>query len=323
MLTEVMKHFGITKEFDRADFFETEEYRNMFQEVLHSIQNGRLVALTGMVGCGKTRVLRHIHENLKKEKKVLVCQSLSVEKNRLTLSTLISALFCDLRRNKTEKVPTQPEQRERELRDLIKGKKKPVVLFVDEAHDLHGKTLIALKRLIEVIQGAGGILSIVLAGHPKLANDLKRPTMEEIGARSTIFIHDGIQKHKKEYMQWLFNQCLPAKTKLESIIQPEAVDFLAEHLLTPLQIHQYLELALTEGYRAGIKPVTESLVQSVLAFDINSTEAKLVRQGYDSRFLSDVLDIKAQEARSFIKGQPPSSRRDEIMEKMGHFGITL
>ncbi|WP_257265932.1 AAA family ATPase [Endozoicomonas sp. ONNA2] len=105
---------------------------------------------------------------------------------------MISALFCDLRRSKNEKIPSQPEQRERELRDLIKNKKKLVVLFVDEAHDLHGKTLIALKRLIEVIQGAGGTLSIVLAGHPKLSNDLKRPTMEEIGARATIFMLEGI-----------------------------------------------------------------------------------------------------------------------------------
>jgi type II secretory pathway predicted ATPase ExeA len=27
----------------------------------------------------------------------------------------------------------------------------------------------------------------MLAGHPKLKNDLSRPSMEEIGARSTVF----------------------------------------------------------------------------------------------------------------------------------------
>jgi type II secretory pathway predicted ATPase ExeA len=41
------------------------------------------------------------------------------------------------------------------------------VLFVDEAHDLHYKTLIGLKRLCEVVADGGGVLSIVLAGHPK------------------------------------------------------------------------------------------------------------------------------------------------------------
>jgi hypothetical protein len=32
------------------------------------------------------------------------------------------------------------------------------------------------------------VLSIVLAGYPKLKNDLRRPTLEEIGARTEIFV---------------------------------------------------------------------------------------------------------------------------------------
>ena len=323
MLSDVMKHYCIRKEFDRAEYFETPPFKQTFQEIKHGIQNGKLIALTGVVGCGKTCMLKHIQDTLKQEKKILVCQSLSVEKNRLTLGTLISALFCDLRREKNSKIPSQPEQRERELRDLIRNKKKPVALFVDEAHDLHSKTLIALKRLIEVIQGAGGTLSIVLAGHPKLSNDLKRPTMEEIGARATTFALEGLQKHKKEYIQWLFNQCLQDKTKPESVIKPEACEYLADQLATPLQINQYLSLVLTEGFHAGIKPITEDLVKSVLAYDLNSIEAQLVRQGYDIRILADVLDIKAKEVRSFIRGELSSSRRDEILTTVQSLGIVL
>ncbi|MDE9431768.1 hypothetical protein KKJ22_08705 [Xenorhabdus bovienii] len=33
---------------------------------------------------------------------------------------------------------------------------------------------------MEVVEDGGGRLSVVLAGHPKLRNDLRRPTMEEI-----------------------------------------------------------------------------------------------------------------------------------------------
>ena len=46
-----------------------------------------------------------------------------------------------------------------------------MVLFVDEAHDLHHKTLSGLKRLREVAAD-GGVLSIMLAGHPRLRNAL-------------------------------------------------------------------------------------------------------------------------------------------------------
>jgi type II secretory pathway predicted ATPase ExeA len=45
--------------------------------------------------------------------------------------------------------------------------KKPVALFVDEAHDLHPKTLRGLKRLSELVKDAGARLAIVLIGHPK------------------------------------------------------------------------------------------------------------------------------------------------------------
>jgi type II secretory pathway predicted ATPase ExeA len=52
------------------------------------------------------------------------------------------------------------------LQELIRKRQKPIALFVDEAHDLHSKTLIGLKRLIEVVQDGDGVLSIILAGHP-------------------------------------------------------------------------------------------------------------------------------------------------------------
>lgn len=65
--------------------------------------------------------------------------------------------------------------------------KRPVVLFIDEAHDLNGHTLTGVKRLMELVEGGAGRLSVVLPGHPKLRNDLRRPTMEEIGYRPDIF----------------------------------------------------------------------------------------------------------------------------------------
>ena len=63
---------------------------------------------------------------------------------------------------------------------MRKGK-RPVVLVVDDAHDLHQKTLTGLKRLVELVADAGVLLSVLLVGHPRLRNDLRRPQMEEIG----------------------------------------------------------------------------------------------------------------------------------------------
>ena len=75
-------------------------------------------------------------------------------------------------------IPKQNERCDRELQELLKKGKRPVALFIDEAHDLNGHTQIGLKRLMELAEDAGGRLSVILAGHPKLRNDLLRPTME-------------------------------------------------------------------------------------------------------------------------------------------------
>lgn len=78
------------------------------------------------------------------------------------------------------------ERRERELQERVKRGKRSVALFADEAHDLNGHTLIRLKRLMEVVEDGGGRLSVILADHPKLRNNLRRPKMEEIGYRTEI-----------------------------------------------------------------------------------------------------------------------------------------
>ncbi|AOP98003.1 hypothetical protein BFV67_22770 (plasmid) [Enterobacter roggenkampii] len=65
-----------------------------------------------------------------------------------------------------------------------------------------GNTMTGLKRLMEVVENGGGRLSVVLAGHSKLRNDLHRPTMEEIDYRTDIFTLDGITDSQLVYIQW-------------------------------------------------------------------------------------------------------------------------
>ena len=168
MLLDVMAHYGLTKDFRHAGFFETEQHKRIFRQLKTAIPNGYLIAVSGIVGSGKTTTLRRLQEILRKENKVIVSKSLSVEKRKTTLKTLICALFYDVSGDKDYKVATVGEKRERELQELIRSGKKTVALFVDEAHDLHHPTLTGLKRLMEVVQDGGGKLSIILAGHPKL-----------------------------------------------------------------------------------------------------------------------------------------------------------
>jgi type II secretory pathway predicted ATPase ExeA len=99
-----------------------------------------------------------------------------------------------------------------------------VALFIDKAHDLHNNTLVRLKRLMEVVSDAGGSLSIVLSGHPKLKNDLQRPTMEEIGYRTTIITFEGIAGQQRPYIAWLLKACAVEGTSPANIVEDALKD---------------------------------------------------------------------------------------------------
>lgn len=200
---------------------------------------------------------------------------------------------------------------------------KPVALFVDEAHDLHGKTLNGLKRLMEVIERGGGILSVVMVGHPKLRNDLRRPTMEEIGHRTDVINFDGLGEEKRPYLDWLLNSCVIENVTIDRLIDPEALDVLAERLNTPLQFAEHLNRAFEEGFRLGAKPVTSEIVETTFAPDFNDLEPRLTRQGYSAKILADQFDARPAEIRRFLSGQLESGRTRELADRMRAAGLAL
>jgi len=329
MLSDVRGYYGFTKDFGQAGYFETSQSQQIVKELSHEIRAGKLVTLSGIVGCGKTTMLRRIQDTLAQDKEILVSKSLSVEKSQLSLPVLINALFYDLAVEKDFKIPTQPEKRERVLRDLIRKRQKPIALFIDDAHDLHSKTLVGLKRLIEVVRDGNGTLSVVLAGHPKLKNDLRRSTMEEIGSRAAIFDLEGFGGEKLGYLKWLLAQCLSTKAKaetadkIEAVLTDEAMVFLSGKLSTPLQFETYLTRSFEEGYKVGQKPVTVEVIESILAKDIDELEPRLTRHGYNAKVLAEVLNAKPSEIRALLRGQLPPGRAQELQHEMLAVGISF
>lgn len=323
MLSDVMNYFGLKRSFNQAGYFETPEISQLFKELKSVITQGQLIALSGMVGCGKTTALQRLISELATEKDIIISRSLALDKERVSLGTFMMALFYDLSTEKTLKFPTQAEQRERKLLALIQKCRKPVVLFVDEAHDLHHKTLVGLKRLIELVRYGNGTLSVVLAGHPKLKNDLRRPTLEEMGARTNVFTLEGIRGHQQDYIIWLLNECTMENFEINELITKEAIALLTERLTTPLQIKYYLELAMEEAYRIGQKPIEKDIVETVLAAEINDLEPRLVRSGYNTKALANLLNIKTSEVRSFLQGQLTAGRAQDLKEQMLKIGIPV
>lgn len=223
--------------------------------------------------------------------------AVAIEKSRITLNGLV----CDLLPDKRLAIPKNTELRDRALAELVRKRRKPIVLIVDEAHDLRQETFISLKRLIEAAAEGEGKLSVLLAGHPKLRRDLRSPTMEEIGYRTTVFSLEGVTGSQREYIEWTLRTCAAEGMQVDNILDPAAVDLLASRLRTPLQIEQHLTLALETGYQASEKPVGEGIVDSVLSEQIDDLEPTLTRHGYTAKVLADLLGSKPGEVRALFR----------------------
>jgi type II secretory pathway predicted ATPase ExeA len=323
MEIESMKYYGISKEFSKADYFETENYQNMFNNIKLAIKNGGLIALTGIVGIGKTTTLRRLQQDLREDNKILVSKSLATDKRHVNINTLYTALFVDLATKKDDKMPTQAEKRERKLQSLIKERNKPIALFIDEAHDLHPRTLISLKHLVETVEDANGTLAVIAVGHPKLANDLRNPALEEIGARAKLFELGALGINSPKFIEWLINSCKNEKTKLEEILTKEAIELLAERLVTPLQINYYLTRVLEKGCQVGEKPISAVTAESVLSPNLDSLEPNLARNGYNLPILCEYLNVKRHEVKAYLRGQLTPSRFDEINKEIHKLGILM
>ena len=299
---EIMDRYDLKREWRGAGFYETDNHRLIAGAVRTGLGSGRLIAITGPVGVGKTVFLLRLQDEIASEKRVIVAESLSVDTARTTVPTLIAALFYDLAREKEVKIPA---------------------LFVDEAHDLHSRTLSGLKRLMEVISRGGGNLSVVLVGHPKLRNDLRRPTMEEIGHRTDVLAFDGLGNEARPYLDWLLGECIADDVETDAVIEPVALDLMAQRLSTPLQFAEHLNRAFEAGLCTGQKPVTADIVEATLAPDFDDLEPRLTRQGYSVKVLAEQFHARPLEIRRFLNGQLEAGRTRELADRMRTAGLAL
>jgi hypothetical protein len=176
---------------------------------------------------------------------------------------------------------------------------------------------------MEVIAQGGGVLSVVLAGHPKLHNDLRRPVMEEIGYRTDVLSLDGLADETRPYLDWLLGEGAAKGAKAEAMMTPEAQGLLAARLATPLQIAEHLTRAFEEGFRLGQKPVTADIVAATLAPDFEALEPRLTRQGYTVRALAEQFNAKPGEIRHLLDGRLDTGRTRELADMMRAAGLPM
>ncbi len=66
MLTEVVREYGLKKPPVDLGFFETAHHKQVALDLRAAITGGRLIALTAVIGSGKTVLTRQLSEDLER-----------------------------------------------------------------------------------------------------------------------------------------------------------------------------------------------------------------------------------------------------------------
>lgn len=111
------------------------------------------------------------------------------------------------------------------------------------------------------------------------------------------------------------------EVKPTDIITQEAIELLAERLITPLQITHYLIQALEKGYEAGSKPIDHEIIEMVLSPELNTIEPKLARHGYSIPVLCEHLNARRGDVRAYLRGQLAPGKTEEFNREIHKLGI--
>jgi type II secretory pathway predicted ATPase ExeA len=60
MRVEVMEYYGLTQPFSQAGYYETQQHTQLLKDIKGAILEGRLIAVCGVVGSGKTVTMRRL-----------------------------------------------------------------------------------------------------------------------------------------------------------------------------------------------------------------------------------------------------------------------
>ncbi|HAU1037977.1 TPA: AAA family ATPase [Legionella pneumophila] len=324
MILDALEEYSLIKPLSEAGFYATDKIKRLHEKIKNlALSYGSLIAVSGTVGSGKTTFINELMHDLKKEGKCIVSYSYSSDREGVNVKTLLTALLIDV--NKSDKSsPTGYETRDRHLVKLMEDNNKPVVLFIDEAQDLHGNTLSALKKLSEMAKLSRQTLTIILAGQPKLKNTIRSAKMEEIGSRAYVIdLDEQIIGKKDKYLQWAITQCLAKDKKWGDVITQEALTHLTEHLITPLQIISHFNRALEIGFSAGVKPINKEVIDQVLKPLGSILESRYARSGYRIGTLAKILHTSEREINQWFLGKLPELRVAEIQEALVHANVIV
>ena len=82
---EIMQRYDLARDWRAAGFYETDNHRHLAQTLRIGIGAGRLIAVTGPIGIGKTEFITRLQDVVAAEKKISIVESATVDMTRTSV----------------------------------------------------------------------------------------------------------------------------------------------------------------------------------------------------------------------------------------------
>ena len=275
-------HFGDEVASD-DEMFVNGEIRFVQEAAWQAGIGGRMVAIIGESGAGKSTMLDDLKDKILQQHKPVVVIEPSVEgmedsdtKGETMKSADIHASIIYTLAEKAT-VARGKEKRSRQVRRMLEESTtsgRSHLLVIEEAHALPTPTLNHLKRLHEKMRlGRKPMLGILLMGHPELEKKLNRYDTREVMQRTEIARLRPLGADLSAYLQVRLGK---TNKKLDDFITPDGVDELrsrltvttkekdgAVSLLYPLNVNNWMIAALNTAALLGAPRIDRGVIRAV------------------------------------------------------------
>ncbi len=267
-----------------GDLYLSPESRYVREYMYDAARNGGFIAVVGESGSGKSTLREDLIERLREDGDGVVViepYTLGMGGGRtgrsLRARDIAEAAISTL--SPAAAIPASAEMRARRLHQLLRDSNRAGlrhVLIIEEAHDLHGHTLKALKRFWELKDGLKRLLGIILIGQTEL--------LDKLGANQTD-VREVVQRcvpvrlePVKDPAAFLAHRFTRAGADLAAVFEDDALAALRDRLMVardtagrgvymgyPLAISNLACAAINCAARLGEARVTADIVRQVRA----------------------------------------------------------
>ena len=218
-----------------------------------------LTVITGEVGAGKTTLIRKLMRRIDyNELTIGVINNTSSFKKEL-MTWVVSAF--NLPHEGKDRVLLFREFQAFLIGEFSQGRR--VVLIVDEAQNLCGEDLEALRMLTNINADRDQLIQIVLVGQPELLDVFKLPEMAQIAQRVSVEYHLGPLEYDDVYAY--INHRLDVAGCSHEIFEREAIK--AIYFFSggvPRLVNTLCDYSLVHGYAHDRKTIDMNIVLEVV-----------------------------------------------------------